>query len=220
VKVAVNDDDTITISTPNASRRYVEIEPFVFRELDGTRKVVFKEDENGRVLYLFPADAPPVSAVRREWYELSDVQLGLLAGSLAIFASALLFWPALAFSVRGLQSSRIKRTWFSALLSSVAWLLSIVCIAFVIGVAVVLLKDPEEIVFGLTLPLKALLAVTQACAVLTAIVLLGCLIAWTRGYWRLTGRLHYTLVALAGIGFTWFLYNWNLLTFGFSGIMN
>ena len=32
--------------------------------------------------------------------------------------------------------------------------------------------------------------------------------------------LAYTLVALAGIGFTWFLHYWNLLTFGVSGILN
>jgi hypothetical protein len=189
LKVDVNDDDTITISTPTASRRYVEIEPFVFRELDGIRTVVFQEDENGRIRYMFPADAPPVSTIGHSWYELSDVQLGLVVGSLGIFASALLFWPALAFTVRGLQSPRIKRTWFSALLSNVAWF-------------------------------KVLLTTTQISAGLTAIVVLGCLIAWMKGYWRLTGRLHYTLVALAGIGFTWFLYNWNLLTFGFNGIVN
>jgi hypothetical protein len=53
---------------------------------------------------------------------------------------------------------------------------------------------------------------------LTAITALACFIAWKNRYWRLTGRLHYTLVALAGIGFTSFLYNWNLLTFGFAGL--
>jgi hypothetical protein len=49
---------------------------------------------------------------------------------------------------------------------------------------------------------------------------IACLIAWKNRYWRVTGRLHYTLVALAGIGFTWFLHYWNLLTFGVAGILN
>jgi CubicO group peptidase (beta-lactamase class C family) len=220
LKISVNDDDTITISRGDTARRYVEIEPYVFRELDGPRKIVFQEDDNGRIGYLFPADAPPLSAVRREWYELSDVQLGLLAGCLGIFASALLFWPAIAFSVRGLQSPRIKKSAFSALFSCLAWLLSVVSIAFVTGVAIILLKDPEEIVFGLNQPLKVLLAATQISAVLSLIVVLGCLLAWTKGYWRLTGRVHYSLVALAGIAFTWFLYHWDLLTFGFSAVVN
>jgi hypothetical protein len=46
---------------------------------------------------------------------------------------------------------------------------------------------------------------------------LGCLVAWRQGYWRFTGRLHYTLVALAGVAFIWFLYSWNWLTIGTGG---
>jgi CubicO group peptidase (beta-lactamase class C family) len=215
--VSVNKDDTITVTLGDDSRRYVEVEPFVFRELDGPGQVVFKEDERGRVRYLFRADAPSGSAIRREWYELSWVQLGLLGGSLAIFASALLFWPAIAFSVRGLTSPRIKRTWFSGVLSCLAWFFCTASIALMAALAFVL-SDGNEIVFGLTPLMRVLLAVTQVCAVLAAVTVLACIPAWLNRYWRLTGRLHYTLVALAGVGFVWFLYYWNLLTFGFSGL--
>jgi CubicO group peptidase (beta-lactamase class C family) len=219
LKVSVNDDDTLSIGSGlgESSRRYVEVEPFVFREVDGLGKIVFQEDENGRVRYLFPADWAAVSAERRKWYELEVVQFGLLIGSVAIFASALLFWPSLAFSLRGLKSPNINRSRFSGLLSCLAWLLCVVCLGFLIGLGVVL-KDPEEIAFGMTAPLYALLAATQFCAGLSAITVLACLLAWKNRYWRFTGRLHYTLVALAGVGFTWFLYHWNLLTVGFAGI--
>jgi hypothetical protein len=218
-KVSPNDDDTVTISLGDNTRRYVEVEPFVFRQLDGTGKVVFQEDDKGRVRYLFVSDFPPLSAVRREWYERTVVHWGLLGASTAIFASALLFWPAIAFSVRGMQSPRIRRTRLSGLLSCLGWLLSGVCVAFVAGSAFVL-KDPNEIVFGLPPLLKGLVAVTPFCAILTGIVLLGCLLAWKNRYWRVTGRVHYTLVALAGVAFTWFLYYWNVLTFSFDRIVN
>jgi CubicO group peptidase (beta-lactamase class C family) len=215
--VSANDDGTVTVGLGDNSRRYVEIEPLVYREVDGTRKVVFRED-NGRVRYLFLDDAPPLSAVRREWYEGSVVQWGLLGGSLAILASAVLFWPAIAFSVRGLSSPRIKRTRWSGVWSCVAWLFGLVSLAFGIGLAWVL-SEPDDIAFGLTPRLRALLAVPQVCVVLAGLTLIGCIVAWIKGYWRITGRLHYTLVALAGIALTWSLYYWNLLTFGFSGIM-
>jgi CubicO group peptidase (beta-lactamase class C family) len=218
-KVSLNEDDTITIRIGDTTRSYIEMEPFVFRERDGTRKVVFQEDQDGRVLYLFPADAPPVSAVRRKWYERSLVHWGLLGGCMGIFASALLFWPAIAFSVRGLPSPRINRTRFSGLLSCLAWFFSAVSLAFAIGLAFVL-EDPNESAFGLTPLLRSLLAVPQFGAVLAVITVLGCLLAWKKRYWRVSGRLHYTLVALAGVAFTWFLYYWNLLTFGFGGIVN
>jgi hypothetical protein len=216
-KVSVNDDDTITISIGDTSGRYVEVEPFVFRELDGPRRFVFQEDKDGRVRYLFPADAAMVSAERREWYESSMAQWGLLGGSLTIFATALLFWPVVGFSVRGLSSPKIRRTGFSAFLSCLGWLLSAASIGFA-GVLVFAMRDPNVIVFGLTPLLKQLLALTPVFAGLAAIVVLGCLVAWIRGYWRFSGRVHYTLVALAGVGFAWFLYYWNLMSLSFAGI--
>jgi CubicO group peptidase (beta-lactamase class C family) len=218
IKVSVNDDDTLTIGFANRSQKYVEVEPLVFRELDGPGRFVFQE-KDGKIAYLFLADAAPVSAVRRQWYELSSVHLGVLAGSIGIFVSALLFWPAIAFSVRGLKSPRINRTRFSAFLSCLAWLLSVACIGFAAGLLCYVLWEPNDIVFGMTPPLKWLLASTQICAGLAALTVLGCLIAWINGYWRLSGRLHYTLVALAGVGFTLFLYYWNLLTFGINGLV-
>ena len=34
---------------------------------------------------------------------------------------------------------------------------------------------------------------------------------WIGRYWSMLGRAYYTLVALATVGFVWFLYYWNLL---------
>src|SRR5262249_9774944 len=133
-----------------------EVEPLVFRELDGTRQVVFGEDKDGRVRYLFLADVPPLAAERREWYETSTLNWIVLGASLAIFASALLFWPAVAFAVRGLSSERIRRTRWSGVWSGLAWLLSLAGLAFAAG-TVFILQDPSQIVFGLTAPLKVLL---------------------------------------------------------------
>jgi len=215
IKVRANKDDTLTVSSGDSARRYVEVEPLVFRELDGPRRMVFQEDKNGRVHYLFFADAPAGAAIRHEWYELSAVHASLVGGCLGIFVSAFLFWPAIAFSVRGLQSPQILRTRFSALLSLLAWFLSVVAVGLACAVAFVM-QDTTDIVFGLTPVLKSLLLVPQLIAGLATLTALGCLVAWWKGYWRLTGRLHYTLVALAGIGFTGFLYYWNMLSFGLS----
>jgi CubicO group peptidase (beta-lactamase class C family) len=218
LKVAANEDGTVTVSTGRGSRRFVEVEPLVFRELDGPFKVVFQEGKGDDIAYLFIADAPAVAAVRRPWYELRAVQLGLLAGCGAVFASALLFWPALAFTARGGSWPGLKRDRASAWLSCLAWLSSLACLGLTAALAYVI-DDPNEIAFGLTPALRALLAATQICAVLAALAVVGCLVAWKKGYWRLSGRVHYTLVALAGVGFVAWLYHWNLLAFGFRGLL-
>jgi CubicO group peptidase (beta-lactamase class C family) len=217
VDVSANSDNSITISSGERVMRLVEVEPFVFKELNGTNTVVFKEDKSGRISNLFFGNSAPSSAIRREWYDSRLAHLSLLGASLGIFASALLFWPAIAFSVRGLQSPRIRRTWLSATLSCLAWLLSIAGLAFG-GALAFAMKDPFEIAFGLTPLIKFLLAMTPVCVGLAALCVIGCLVAWSKRYWRFTGRLHYTLVAVAGVGFTWFLYNWNLLDFSFTKI--
>ena len=213
IDATANDDGTMTITMGNNAARCSEVEPDVFRDVDGTATYVFRENSAGRGQYLFPSNLPPMSAVRREWYESSVAQWSLLGGSLAVFATAVFFWPAIAFSVRGLQSPKIRRSRFSGVLSCLAWLLGIASLAFAGGLGYVL-SDPNDIVFGLTPLLKALVMLTAVCAGLAALTVIGCLVAWWRGYWRLSGRLHYTLVALAGVGFTFFLYNWNLLPLG------
>jgi hypothetical protein len=48
-------------------------------------------------------------------------------------------------------------------------------------------------------------------AVLTLSVTPLAIIAWWKGWWSRIGRLHYTLIALAGLAFTWFLAYWSVL---------
>jgi CubicO group peptidase (beta-lactamase class C family) len=210
--VSLNNDDTLTISIGGKSNRYVEIEPFVFRELNGQKKMVFQEDENGEVRYLFSAEAPPLSAIRREWYELSSLHWGLLGTSFAVFLSSFLFWPVIAFSKRKLQKPRIMRTQFPVIASCIAWFLSVAGILFIAGLVMVF-ANPFDILFGVTPLLRTVMIMAQISAVLMVFTLIGCVLAWKNQYWGLIGRLHYTMVALAGIAFTWFLYYWNLLTF-------
>jgi CubicO group peptidase (beta-lactamase class C family) len=211
--VSVNDDGTITLRTPAGAQRYVEVEPLVFQQLDGNRRVVFRADENGKITHLFPAYAAAVALERHEWYQRADFQIALLAATMALFASAVFIWPAIAFATRGLNSPAIRRTPASGLASVVGFLLSATCLAVVVGVLVGMM-EPEEVAFGTPPALKWVLAIPQVCVALTALAVVFCLIAWKQRYWRFSGRLHYTLVALAGVGFCWFTYYWNLLHFG------
>jgi hypothetical protein len=62
--------------------------------------------------------------------------------------------------------------------------------------------------------LAAMLWCTPVLAALVTGMLACTILAWKNRYWRLSGRLHYTSVLLAGIAFVWFLNHWNLLRFG------
>jgi hypothetical protein len=62
--------------------------------------------------------------------------------------------------------------------------------------------------------MNVLLMCMLVVPVLVVAMLICSLVAWAKGYWRLSGRLHYTSVLAAGLVFVWFLNHWNLLTLG------
>jgi hypothetical protein len=159
------------------------------------------------------ASFPAIGGVRESGLDDPRLHLGLLGACVVLFATAFFFWPVLGFSLRGMQSRQNRRTALSGLISLVGWLLAATCLGFV-GAFLIAVSDPEKIVYGTSRALSYALLVPQVCVGLAGVALLGSIVAWSNGYWRLSGRLHDTLVALAGVGFAWFLYYWNLLSFG------
>jgi CubicO group peptidase (beta-lactamase class C family) len=212
ISVKANGDGTLSIGTEDA-RRFAQVEPLVFKEVGGHRKIVFHEDGQGKVDEIFLAEVPAIAGVRETGLDRPDVNQGLLGGCLFLFATALVFWPVLAFARRGSKSTRFRRSFASGLISCIGWLLSAACLIFVGGLAWGM-REPEQIVYGTSREVEYALLVPQVCVGLAAITLLCSIVAWSRGYWRFSGRVHYTLVAFAGVGFVWFLYYWNLLKFG------
>ncbi len=214
--VKVNDDETLTIAAGGNTRRYVEVKPLHYRELDGTREMVFQTDSQGNVVHLFNANSPYSSFIKRKWYEESMMQGGMLAVCAALFLTAILSWPAVAWNLRGVNTTPVLRSGLSAFLSWMGWLMCLVSVVFAAMLAMTLsdAEGTEGIVFGMTSRVKIMLLIPQVIVVLTGATLLGALFAWCIRYWRFMGRLHYTLVALAGTGFVWFLYNWNLMSWG------
>ncbi len=210
--VHANDNGTLTAGFSGEPRRYAPEGPLVFRELDGRRKLVFHEDEQGNISQIYLADVPAVALIRDTGINQVRFHQGLAAFCGVVFLSAFLFWPVLAFARRGSKSTRFRRSFLSGLISFCGWLLSAAALAF-IGALVWELRAPDQVVYGTPRELEYALLVPQVCVGLAGLALLGSIIAWSRGYWRFSGRVHYSLVAFAGIGFAGFLYYWNLLHF-------
>lgn len=209
IHVSLAKDDQLVVVRGDNTFRFIEAEPGFYRELDGNRTVAFKESDTGEIALAWD-NAAPMASVKVPWHETSLFHLSILAACLALMLTALLFWPAVAFQLRGHTHPDICRSGFSAILSIVAWLMCLCCIALFATLATYL-SNSDEIVFGIPPMLQLLMKLTFVCAGLAGITLLGCLLAWINGYWRFSGRLHYTAVAFAGAGFIWFHYYWNLM---------
>ena len=71
---------TLVLKGLSVPKRFVEVEPLLFSQVDGQEKLVFREDANGRIAHLFVGGFPPVALVRLPWYETPTFAIGLLVG--------------------------------------------------------------------------------------------------------------------------------------------
>lgn len=214
LRVADGRDGTLTIEIPGILRevldpiRLVEVEPLLFRRDDGDRYAAFRMDADGRITHLtLNVMGTTVVLEKVPWYETPPVQGGLAAGFLAVFLSACVIWPLLALfrRWRGWASPPLRprlTTWL-------AWLVSALNLAFVVGFAAAVYYFDLE--YGLPPVMPAVLAIPPASAGLT-VVLVACVFLARRnrsGTWL--RRSYVSLIALASVGFLFLLNFWNLL---------
>ena len=205
--VSVDGDELLVADDEGEGRRMVEVEPLVFREVGGQRMLAFREDDQGNLSHLFFSGSP-VAFVRLPWYESPNFTLLLILGCVGILLSAVIGWPLAAFINRG-HGGAAQRTAGSKLASWIGWLASL-AILVVIGLAMIPFANPDDLAFGMPDLLVGLQWSTLAIIALVAAAFLCSLVAWARGYWRVSGRLHYTCVTVAGLAFAWFLYHWQM----------
>jgi hypothetical protein len=212
-KVSVTEEDTLLIPAGGSGvRQFVEIEPFVFQEINGQNRVVFREDEDGHITHLFIGSLPYFAAIKLSWYETPMVHYTILGIILLLFISVLR-WPLSAI-FRRICSQREKKVEAPRTPRLLAGITVVICGIFLIGLLIVF-KDPFEIMFGVPLALKVLLVLPFLAGALAIVVLLYIFLSWIKGYWTACARIHYMLVFFAIVGFLWFLYYWNLLGFKF-----
>ncbi len=206
--VSVDGDELVlSFNGGELALRMVEIEPGLFRQVDGQHMLAFREDADHQVTHMFLSGSP-VAWTRLQIYETPQFNLGLMVACVAVLLSAVIGWPLAAFINRG-HGGAAQRTAGSKLASWIGWLASL-AILVVIGLAMIPFSNPEQIAFGMPNLLVGLQWSTLAIIALVAAAFLCSLVAWARGYWRVSGRLHYTCVMVAGLAFAWFLYHWQM----------
>lgn len=210
ISVRDNGDGTLLIPYPPGKiKRWVEVQPAVFREIDGQDAVIFVE-ATGSVDRLVVQNLPVLAFVRQAWYETPAFHNMLSLTAFVLLLSTLI-WPVHA--IRNIRQPH-PRVRGPRLARWVAGGTGAAFIGFII-LFLVAMRDPVEIVFGVPPLLPEALTFALVGAVLTPVTVVAAVFAWRGNYWRLRSRIHYTLVAFAGLAFVWWLNYWNLLGFRF-----
>ncbi len=189
--------------------RFAEIAPLEFQQVDGTTRLVFRDNDQGEVTHLFPSNFP-IALEKVPAWQTPVFHLAVLGTCSILFLSAFFLWPIGAW-LRwrwDVEGARFP----AGIATLTAWVLSTTFLLFAAGL-VVALKDPNEIVFGIPRVMEMSLWLPLIGAVLCLFGLVWVVFAWKNGYWGVFKRLHFSLVVLAGLVFVWWLDYWNLLGF-------
>jgi CubicO group peptidase (beta-lactamase class C family) len=228
-RVIANEDGSITTTGGYLSRdledteqRWIKVKPLLFRAEDRNEYIAFRQDGEGRALYLSGDADPTVAYEKVSAYEAPGLHLGLLGGSLGILLLSAVAWPTGAVIARRYRRRYGKPggepggdTRMAHRIRILAWAVCALDVLFVIGVALVSSNLEEALAYGASPFLIAVLTLPLLSAALTAGVLACALLAWKRQYWGVFGRLHYSLVALSALTFVFLLAYYNLLGFWF-----
>jgi len=209
IKVAPTKEATLLIKFMGEVRQYAEMEPLVFREVDGQSKLVFKEDDRGRVTVAFAGDLPHMALLKLRWFEQPMLHYVIIGFCVLFFMIAALGWPIAALArkicrrkIEGHPAPKGAR-WLAGLMSG--------CFLVFLVLLAVSLSNTNEVMFGVPLLLKVGLVFPLIAAVLAVGVMGYTFLAWAKKYWYGCRRLTYTLIFIAAVAFLWVLYFYNLL---------
>jgi hypothetical protein len=214
-KVSVNSDGTISMGAKDLAGQPIhfrEVAPLVFRNVKGQDRVAFKKVSSGRMV--MGVDFPFMVFERAPWYESGPFNNVVIFGALGVLLLTVLFWPVGAMVrwhyARPLTLASADKRWRRMV--RIACLLDVIFALAWIGMLSAL-SDPGK----LTDARDPLFRVIQAVGWLGLIASIAALYdGWLalrdRNRWWFS-RMHAVAVAVACIGFAWFVYHWHMLHF-------
>jgi hypothetical protein len=208
--VKIQADQTgLNVTLPSGTLRFIEVDPLVFRRVEREEFLVFHEDADGAITEAFYSQIPITALLKSRWFETPSVNLPLLGLCTVLFLSALIS-ALVAFFVRRKRANRAPSPRLAQAARLTAVLVSmlsplILFSAFASNVNIYGVYIGELPLWTVASPL------TIVVALLVLAMIVFTVLAWAQRFWRLTGRIHYTLVTLTAVGFVWFMSFWNLL---------
>jgi CubicO group peptidase (beta-lactamase class C family) len=213
VEISDPGDGTLLFTIEGQKFRFVEVEPLYFRQVDGPLSAVFREDDRGRITYMFTDFIPHYAMIKLRWYETLGFNFALLMGCVLIFLSMIPVGLIRLIQERRLSGERKSTSHGAHRANWIILGISVLNLLFVVGVYL-WGEQPNELLDP-PLILKILLGLGVLSAVLTVCALVYTLFAWKDSYWGIATRTYYTLVTVAAVAFIWFLNYWNLLGWHF-----
>ncbi len=191
-------------------RQWVAVAPDFYREWNHEGTLLFQSDSDRGPVRAFFGQVPIWAYDRLVWYQEPGFQLVLLTAEILVFLTTLVFPFIRRFIERSSDRLLGRREPAHPIARVLASLLSLVDLAFLVGLVIVL-HDPTVLLAGVPPGLSLILVLPLVGGVLTVMLLVVAFFAWRGGYWHWAARLHFSLVTMAALTFLWQLSYWNML---------
>ena len=213
VSVAPSPNNTLLVTSlrnPGGVDQWVESKPGVLKLVGGDDTMVFLDQANGQYQTAYFSSLPMIAGLRAPWYATMSFGGTLAAICLILFLTGIFAAPVGLFGPRVKAAEgetrrglRLAARWtgFAFCLLTVGYVVTIVGILSTLSTNLGMSFAPID-----TLTWLARLGVLIGLAVIG----LGWFV-WREKFWSLAGRIHYTLIALAAVGWVGFELIWRLL---------
>ena len=214
LKVFSNRDGTISASqfrNPNGQpKRFSEIGPLLFREVNGQSLLAFRRGDSGRMM--LGIDYPFMVFQPARWYQDSAVNLFIIGATVVVLALTVLVWPA-ASAVRWHYGWKLNLSPAQRRLRTLVRIVCLLDLVFVLSPLALLpaFGDPGILSSRLDPWIRLLQIVGWLGVVGTLLALYNFVRSWANEKrWWFT-KIADSAIALASVGFVWFIFNWNML---------
>lgn len=214
-KIYGNDDGSLSVSDlkdPNGEpKKFREIAPLLFRDVNGQDRVGFKRDSSGNLVEVI--DFPFMVFQKSSWTENSAFHLPLIIASLVVIALTLILWPVMPI-MRRHYGKPLHLTGPQRRVRLLVRLACLLIVIFVAGYAIFFTFALKDI--GLLSPRGnpwiRLIQIAGWLGILGTIAAVYVAVqSWRAAQRWWMARVADTVIALAFVGVLWFVFTWNLL---------
>jgi len=203
--------------------QWVEVEPLYFEQVGGKGQLSFVQNEAGEITQMISGQGYRSTFTKLPWYESQSFHMILIQLVALLLISAVIStfvnWPLGVF-VRKLRKKTsdefVSRSAFIARLWAgiVAGMLGLFVFR-AIGVLYAIggIAGMPNFVWGITSDMISALNNIYLPIALALPLPIFTAVAWGNRWWKMSTRIHYTLIALAVVAGIWWANYWNLLGF-------
>jgi hypothetical protein len=202
---------------------WVEVEPLYFARVDGEGQIAFVEDKGGTITHMVSGQGYRGTFSKLPGYETRDFHTALIALAAFLLISMVVFafviWPLGALiRILGKRPIQDRASWGAVAARLWAGTVGGMLVLFTLRAIGVLyiagaIAGMPNFVWGVGRDMVGALNSMYLPAILALALPVFTALAWIKGWWNTSTRVHYALVTLAVFAVIWWAHYWNLLGF-------